>query len=70
MVGGGDDRMDASGVAERREDVRACLVCGFCEEGGGVMEDERSEDVPGAAIMDVAGEVDRWRSCLAGKSSS
>jgi hypothetical protein len=70
MVGGGDERIDASGVAERHEEVRACRECGFCEDGGGVMEDERSDDVPGAASMEVAGEADRWRSCLAGRSSS
>jgi len=59
MVGGGDERIDASGVTDRRDEVRACREFGFCEDGGGVMEDERSDDVPGAAIMEVAGEAER-----------
>jgi hypothetical protein len=58
MVGGGDERTDGFGVGDRRDEVRARREFGFWEDGGGVMEDERSAD-PGTAIIEVAGEADR-----------
>lgn len=70
MVGGGDESIDGLGVGERREEVRAWRELGFWEDGGGVMEDDRSDEVPGAASIDVAGETERWSSFLDGRSTS
>lgn len=70
IVGGGEDSTDGSGVFERRDEPKGCREVCTCDDGGGVMEDERSDDVPGATNMDVLGEAVRWVSCREGTSRS